>query len=190
MSLLIATIVNINMCFGFNQTLLCATVQTYTTYTAITILSLSLSTYNLYARTCSLFLSMTTICSAHNLFVSANLYSLDFYSSDFRTRNLSWHKANWITSITACSTQLFAILITTATVLFELHTQLVTRRFELLLNDWSLFLRFSKFNTFTQMNILEMEGSCPRRLEKSTAIVCTCAFSYISFPHAYYCILL
>ena len=30
-----------------------------------------------------------------------------------------------------------------------------------------------------------MEGSCSRFLEKSTAAVCICTFSYMSFPHAY-----
>ena len=33
----------------------------------------------------------------------------------------------------------------------------------------------------------EMEGYCTRLQEKSTATVFICAFSYMSFPHAYCC---
>ena len=68
MSTLIANKVKTNMCFSFNWTLLivptilCATVQIYTTYTTIiitiTIHSLSLYVYNLFSsHTCSLFFS-------------------------------------------------------------------------------------------------------------------------------------
>ena len=65
------------MCFSFNSTLfrtnLCAPVQTYTTQTTIitniTIRSLFLSAHNLYASSCSLFLSCE--CAALNLSESA-----------------------------------------------------------------------------------------------------------------------
>ena len=72
------------------RTILCPTVQTNTTYTTIirtiTILSLFLSTYNLYGNSSS----HTTIrYSDHNLFVSANLYSLEIHSGGLQTRNLS-----------------------------------------------------------------------------------------------------
>ena len=35
---------------------------------------------------------------AHNLFVSANVYSLDLHKGDLQTRNLSWCKDDWIIS--------------------------------------------------------------------------------------------
>ena len=37
------------------------------------------------------------------------------------------------------------------------------------------------------MNVLEIEGSCSRLLEKSTATVCIWAFPFMSFPYAYCC---
>ena len=40
-----------------------------------------------------------------------------------------------IINITACSTQLFAILLTNATILLQLHTQLATKMLKLQLTD-------------------------------------------------------
>ena len=37
------------------------------------------------------------------------------------------------------------------------------------------------------MNVLEMEGSGSRLLEKSSASACIYAFSYVSLPYVYYC---
>ena len=88
---------------------------------------------------------------------------------------------------TACPTQLFAILLPTATVLLELDRQLITSLLELQLTDWSLYLVFLYAHTFSLQNIIKVEYSRSRLLEKSIATVCICAFSYMSFPHAYCC---
>ena len=50
-------------------------------------------------------------------------------------------------TITARPTQLFTILLTTLTVLLELHTQLVIRLLKLQLIDWSLYLAFLYINS-------------------------------------------
>ena len=71
--------------------------------------------------------------------------------------------------------------------LLELHMQLVSRLLQLQLTHWSLYLALLQSNTFSLTNVLEMEGSCSRLLEKSTAAVCICAFSYMSFTHACRC---
>ena len=67
----------------------------------------------------------------------------------------------------------------------QLYIQLVTRLLELQLTDWSLYFVFLYFNTFSLTNVLEMESCCSHLLEKSTAIVIICAFSYMSFPYVY-----
>ena len=55
------------------------------------------------------------------------------------------------------------------------------------LTHWSLYLAFLWSNIFSLTNVLVMEGTCSRLLEKSTATVCICSFSYMSFLHAYCC---
>ena len=77
--------------------------------------------------------------------------------------------------ITACSTQAFTILRTTATVLLELHTWLVTKLLELQLN-WTdrIILPFIVQYIFSLMNVFQME----------IHHACGCAFSYISLPNA------
>ena len=92
-----------------------------------------------------------------------------------------------IIAITACPTQLFAILLTTATVLLELHTQLVTRLIELQLTDCSPYLAFLYAPTFSLHNVVKVEDSRSRILEKSIVTVCICAFLYMLLPHAYCC---
>ena len=74
------------------------------------------------------------------------------------------HKTIIITK-TACPAQLFVVLLITATILFELHTQLVTGLLELQLTNWLLYFAFS-------LTTVEMEGSCSHLLEQSAAIVC------------------
>ena len=72
MNLLIENIVKINLClFSINffivRTILWATIQTYTTSTIITIRSLYLSPYNLFAsHTCLLFISYNYVLELHN----------------------------------------------------------------------------------------------------------------------------
>ena len=83
---------------------------------------------------------------------------------------------------TACPTHLFAYNRNCF-----VHTQLVTRLFELQLNWFIASLVFLYSNTFNLTNVLETEGCCSRLLEKSTATVCICAFSYMFVPHAYCC---
>ena len=85
MSSLIATEVKTNMCFSFNSTVF--TIRT----TYVPLMQAYNNNYNYNS------LSDTTIrYSAYNLFVSADLYSLDSHS--LRTRNLSSHNAVRITS--------------------------------------------------------------------------------------------
>ena len=79
--------------------LLCATVQNYNSYktiiTTITTCLLFLSAYNLFAsNTCS-YSSHTIIrYSAHNLFVSTNLYLIDLYSEELQTTTGASHKGD------------------------------------------------------------------------------------------------
>ena len=71
-----------------------------------------------------------------------------------------------ITTITDCSTQLFVILLTTATL--------------------CSYATCHKTASITTELLIAL--SCPFiLLEKSTATVCICAFSHMSFPHAYCC---
>ena len=71
------------------RTILCATVQTYTTFTTITTRLLFYSAYNLFAsNTYSLFFSHN-----YSLFFS-HPYSLDLHSEELQTATS--HKAEWI----------------------------------------------------------------------------------------------
>ena len=111
MSSLIANKVKINMYlvsikFFIVHPVLCATVQTYNMYTTIittiTTPSLCLSAFTTFLQaTLVRYSSHTTIrYSAHNLFVSTNIYSLDLYSKELPTmtvpftRNVSLHKTD------------------------------------------------------------------------------------------------
>ena len=90
-----------------------------------------------------------------------------------------------VITLNARSTQLFVILLTTATLF--VHTQLVSRLLQSQLNCWSLYLALLLTNPFSLTNVLEMEGSCSLVLESSIATVYVWAFSYMSSPHAYCC---
>ena len=90
-----------------------------------------------------------------------------------------------IITITACPIHLFAILLTTATVLLlflEHHMQLVTRLLELQLTHLTLL-----YTQNSLQDILKVEGSRSRLLETSIATACICAFSHLSVPHACCC---
>ena len=103
MSSLIANQVKPNKCLVsvklfIVRTILCATVQTYSTYTTITTPSLFISAYNVFVSyICLLFFShnCSLLCSQPS-FVSANLYSSDLYSEEVQT--VTSHKADWITT--------------------------------------------------------------------------------------------
>ena len=95
MSSLIANKVKTNLCLisiklFILRTIICATVQTYTTYFTITATtttrSLFLSTYNIFAIMLVRYYAHTTVrYSAHNLFVSTNTYSLHLYCEELQT---------------------------------------------------------------------------------------------------------
>ena len=86
------------------RTILCSTVQTYTTYTIIMqqylLIRCSYLLTTFFQATLVLYSLLTTIrYSAHNVFASSNTYSLELYSEEIQTT-------------TATSTRLTELLLT------------------------------------------------------------------------------